>query len=118
MLNKFRAIVGALILAGAAAAFSPAPANAHRAYPSWGAEDHVYTLWNSHCGNGSTWICINRKLTMRSAAVGDHSWAVYYSWQEARVDLLPASRWCDVYVRDDTHVRWVVQIYTPETCHG
>jgi hypothetical protein len=94
------------------------PAQAHRyPYDAWQARGTVYNLWNAHCGNGDTWVCVNRQLQLTSAPVGEHSWAVYYSWYEARI-WGGDRRWCDVYVRYDAHIGAVVQMYQNETCHS
>lgn len=108
-------IVGLFILIGYMLLTAP-QADAHRPYASWQANQTVYNLWNSHCGNGFLWICVNRQLQLGSSPVGDHSWATYYSWYEAKING-GNRRWCDVYVRYDAHIGAVVQIYNDEACH-
>jgi hypothetical protein len=101
MKRVFAAILTAIALAFASPVISTA--DAHRAYSGYTAQQHLYDLYQSHCGNGTAWLCQSRLLNWSATPVGDHSWAVYYSWIEVYVPTAN-SRWCDVYVRDDTHV--------------
>lgn len=116
MKHRLAVLMAALVVAIAACTFAPV-VEAHRVYYDWQANNTVYNLWNSHCGNGSTWVCVNRKLNLGSTPVGDHSWATYYSWQEVTI-WGTNNRWCDVYVRYDAHIGAVVQMYQNETCHS
>jgi hypothetical protein len=95
---------------------SPAPAGAHRPFAAWQAQEQVYNIWHSHCGNGWAWFCVNPNVMLSTVAVGDHSWQVWYTWQEARFDYLPNSRACRVVVRVNGHVGGVEQYYETEHC--
>jgi hypothetical protein len=86
-MHKRLTSVLALALIAISASIAPAPADAHRLYTSSHAENEVYRKYNHLCGTvawGWTW-CLNRLVDLSSAPLGDHSWQVRYTWNEAKI---------------------------------
>lgn len=73
------AVVLAALSVGAVAS---APASAHYLYGTAQANQSVYNVYQSHCGNGITWFCVNRNVFLSSYPYGAHSYYVNYRWAE------------------------------------
>lgn len=87
---------------------------AHKPYPAESANSVTYNVYQSHCGNGLSWVCYERVNYLSSFAVGEHSWQTWYQWVEGQVPWDP--RACRVVVRVDAHINAIVQIYENEHC--
>ena len=95
----------ATTLAALAVGFVATPTvSAHRTDSAGMAEGLVYNAWNSHCGNGASWVCVNRKSYMYTVPVGVHSWQVEYHWIERGAYGLGTTRNCGVVIRDEHYL--------------
>jgi hypothetical protein len=91
-----------------------ASADAHRTIDAWRAEQIVYNTWNSHCGNGASWTCVDRNVYDHAVATGYHSWDVEYHWVERGAYGAGTLRTCGIGVRVEHD--WVAEILRPEHC--
>lgn len=74
------------------------------------AEQLTYNVFNSHCGNGTTWICVNRNVYLDAYAYGEHSWRVVYWFAEQSLPF-GGVRQCRVETRVNAHTGVLEQWY-------
>jgi hypothetical protein len=95
-------IVAVALLVTCAFVGCSATAQAHRTVSQDTAEQRTYNHFNHLCGTvawGWTW-CWRRVVDLSSAPLGDHSWQVRYTWNEAKIGTLYA---CGIIVQYYTH---------------
>jgi hypothetical protein len=87
-------------------------ADAHYLYGRAQANQQVYNVYQSHCGNGTTWFCVNRNVFLSSYEYGVHSYYVNYRWAEQNSFYPP--RECQVAGRVEHGA--FVQVMVAEYC--